>query len=103
MKKNKSFSSEFFVDVKSSSPDIKTDYEIFENKDKLDEIRSIIIQNIIDNNIPKGYNLNEYINYEIDRYNKTEACLRFIITIIQIQAVKYPCRQCRPSCCRGLR
>ena len=47
MKKNKSFSSEFFVDVKSSSPDIKTDYEIFENKDKLDEIRSIIIQNII--------------------------------------------------------
>ncbi len=68
MKKNKSFSSEFFVDVKSSSPDIKTDYEIFENKDKLDEIRSIIIQNIIDNNIPKGYNLNEYINYEIDRY-----------------------------------
>ena len=46
MKKNKSFSSEFFVDVKSSSPDIKTDYEIFENKDKLDEIRSIIIQNI---------------------------------------------------------
>ena len=68
MKKNKSFSSEFFVDLKSSSPDIKTDYEIFENKDKLDEIRSIIIQNIIDNNIPKGYNLNEYINYEIDRY-----------------------------------
>ena len=68
MKKNKSFSSEFFVDVKSSSPDIKTDYEIFENKDKLDEIRSIIIQNIIDNNIPKGYNINEYINYEIDRY-----------------------------------
>ena len=68
MKKNKSFSSEFFVDVQSSYPDIKTDYEIFENKDKLDEIRSIIIQNIIDNNIPKGYNLNEYINYEIDRY-----------------------------------
>lgn len=66
--KSKSFSSEFYVNVKNNLPDIKTDYEVFKEKDKLDEIRSIIIQNIIDNNIPNGYNLNEYINYEIDKY-----------------------------------
>ena len=66
--KIKSFSSEFYVNVKNNLPDIKTDYEVFKEKDKLDELRNIIIQNIIDNNIPNGYNLNEYINYEIDKY-----------------------------------
>lgn len=66
--KSKSFSSEFYVNVKNNLPDIKTDYEVFKEKDKLDELRNIIIQNIIDNNIPNGYNLNEYINYEIDKY-----------------------------------
>ena len=66
--KSKSFSSEFYVNVKNNLPDIKTDYEEFKEKDKLDELRNIIIQNIIDNNIPNGYNLNEYINYEIDKY-----------------------------------
>ena len=66
--KSKNFSSEFYVNVKTNLPDIKTDYEVFGDKDKLDELRSIIIQNIIDDDIPKGYNLNEYINYEIDNY-----------------------------------
>ena len=66
--KSKNFSSEFYVNVKANLPDIKTDYEVFSDKDKLDELRSNIIQNIIDDNIPKGYNLNEYINYEIDNY-----------------------------------
>ena len=66
--KSKSFSSEFYVNVKNNLPDIKTDYEVFKEKDKLDELRNIIIQNIIDNNIPNGYNLNEYINDEIDKY-----------------------------------
>ena len=66
--KSKNFSSEFYVNVKTNLPDIKTDYEVFSDKDKLDELRSIIIQNIIDDDIPKGYNLNEYINYEIDNY-----------------------------------
>ena len=66
--KSKSFSSEFYVNVKNNLPEIETDYEVFKEKDKLDELRNIIIQNIIDNNIPNGYNLNEYINYEIDKY-----------------------------------
>ena len=34
--KSKSFSSEFYVNVKNNLPDIKTDYEVFKEKDKLD-------------------------------------------------------------------
>lgn len=62
----KSFSGEFLVDFKTEEVVIKDDYDIYTDKEKLDELRSLIIQNIIDNNIPKGLTLNEYIIYEID-------------------------------------
>jgi len=52
-------------DKKSITP--LTDYEIFKDKDLLDELRTKIIENLIDTEIPKGANLNEYINAEIDR------------------------------------
>ncbi len=65
-KNKKSFSSEFLVDLKANDVEIKTDYNIFKNKDKLDIIRSKIIQDIIDNIIPKGMDLNTYINNKID-------------------------------------
>lgn len=45
----------------------KSDYQIFQDKKLLDRIRSNIIQNIIDNNIPDEKLLTEYINDEIDR------------------------------------
>ncbi|NLA33899.1 MAG: CpaF family protein [Tenericutes bacterium] len=44
-----------------------SDYEIFEDKALLDQLRTNILQNIIDNNIPDGTLLNEYINAEIDK------------------------------------
>lgn len=62
----KSFSGEFLVDFKTEEVVVKDDYDIYTDKEKLDELRSLIIQNIIDNNIPKGLTLNEYIIYEID-------------------------------------
>ena len=66
-KVKKSFSSEFKIDVsKKREYSSKPDYEIFENKELLDELRSKVIQNIIDNNIPSNMNLNDYINMEID-------------------------------------
>ena len=43
-----------------------SDYEIFKDKKLLDNLRSTIIQNIIDNNVPDEKDLNEYINDEID-------------------------------------
>jgi len=47
------------------TPDV-TDYEVFPDKDKLDELRTKIIQNLIDNTIPKNLSLEQYINDEID-------------------------------------
>lgn len=42
------------------------DYDVFKNKRLLDELRSKIIQNIIDNKIPTDKLLSKYINNEID-------------------------------------
>ena len=44
-----------------------TDYEIFQDKELLDELRTKIIENLIDTEIPESASLNEYINAEIDR------------------------------------
>lgn len=44
-----------------------TDYEIFPDKTLLDSLRNQIIQNIIDDKIPKDKQLKDYINDEIDR------------------------------------
>ena len=47
------------------TPDVK-DYEVFADKEKLEELRTKIIQNLIDNTIPKNLSLEQYINDEID-------------------------------------
>ena len=43
------------------------DYEIFKDKDLLDDLRTRIVENIIDTNIPSDEDLTEYINNEIDK------------------------------------
>ncbi len=55
-------------DVKKSGRIQKplTDYEVFEDKKLLDDLRTKIIENLIDNEIPKNKNLTEFINNEID-------------------------------------
>lgn len=55
-------------DVKNKIPVTKplTDYEIFEDKNLLDRLRTKIIENLIDKEIPKDKNLNDFINNEID-------------------------------------
>ena len=65
--KKKSFESIFSINQEESKVEDSKDYEIFEDKDLLDDLRSRIIQNIIDDNIPKQMNLNDYINSEIDK------------------------------------
>lgn len=47
------------------TPDV-IDYDVFPDKNKLDELRTKIIQNLIDNKIPKNLSLEQYINDEID-------------------------------------
>jgi hypothetical protein len=44
-----------------------SDYEIFQDKELLDSLRTKIIQNLIDENIPEDKLLEQYINDEIDR------------------------------------
>lgn len=42
------------------------DYDVFPDKTKLEELRTKIIQRLIDNTIPTGITLEQYINSEID-------------------------------------
>ena len=65
--KKKSFESVFSFNSQETKVVESKDYDIFENKELLEELRSKIIQNIIDDNIPKEMNLNDYINSEIDK------------------------------------
>ena len=44
-----------------------SDYEVFSDKNMLDDLRSKIIQNLIDENIPDDKDLTQYINDEIDK------------------------------------
>ena len=44
-----------------------SDYEVFSDKELLDDLRSKIIQNLIDENIPDDKLLSQYINDEIDK------------------------------------
>ena len=46
---------------------VENAYDIFEDKDLLDKFRNMIIQDLIDNNIPDDTLLRQYINDEIDR------------------------------------
>lgn len=63
----KSFESVFKTDTTKKAGEVISDYQVFEDKELLDNIRSKIITNIIDDNIPKDMSLNDYINNEIDK------------------------------------
>lgn len=63
----KSLMEEFEVEETKKTTSIPSDYDIFEDKKLLDQLRGKIIQNIIDNKIPDEKLLTEYINDEIDR------------------------------------
>lgn len=57
---------EFEITPKYSKVEDLKDYDIFPNKNLLDKLRNKIIQNLIDNKIEEGTNLETYINNEID-------------------------------------
>ena len=63
----KSLIEAFEIEKKDSSELILNDYEIFKDKDLLDELRSKIIESIIDKNVPLGENAKSFINDEIDK------------------------------------
>lgn len=69
------------------------DYEIFSDKKLLDDLRTKIIQNLIDENIPDDRVLEQYINDEIDRaisnYNLDYLQRNYIFNLIQNEITGY--------------
>jgi pilus assembly protein CpaF len=56
----------FNIERKETNPNIVTDYDIFPDKKLLDELRTKIVENLIDKEMPEDKVLNEFINDEID-------------------------------------
>ena len=65
MKKN-SLLEAFNIERKETKVNSVNDYEIFPDKKLLDELRTKIIENLIDKKIPEEKQLNQFINDEID-------------------------------------
>ena len=51
---SKSLIEAFEIEKRKTEEEIKNDYDIFPDKDLLDNLRSKIIENIIDKEVPKG-------------------------------------------------
>lgn len=67
MMKRNSLKDVFEIKSKRECVNIISDYDIFKDKTLLDELRTKIISNLIDNEVPKGVSINDFINNEIDR------------------------------------
>ena len=52
---------------KINDENIFNDYDVFENKDLLDSLRTKIVENIIDLNLKNDDNIDSFINVEIDK------------------------------------
>ena len=63
---NNSLLNEFGVHKKEIVSTSVKDYEVFPDKERLDELRTKIVQNLINNKIPQNVSLEQYINDEID-------------------------------------
>ena len=63
----KSLIEAFNIERKPSKVDYVSDYEIFPDKKLLDDLRTKIVENLIDKEIPEDKLLNQFINDEIDR------------------------------------
>lgn len=63
----KSLIDEFNIEIENNSYEEMVDYDAFPNKPLLEELRTKIIQNLIDNNINKAKNLDDFVKKEIDK------------------------------------
>ena len=64
---SKSLKEAFEIEKKETNEVIVNDYDMFPDKALLDKLRTKIIENIIDKEVPKNKTLNSFINDEIDR------------------------------------
>ena len=89
----KSLIDAFEVKPTSLKVDNISDYEIFQDKELLDSLRTKIIQNLIDENIPEDKLLEQYINDEIDKsiagYDLDYLQRNYIFNLIQNEITGY--------------
>lgn len=82
----KDFMQEFNVEVRKPDFVNKSDFESFPNKELLEELRSKIIQNLIDNDISNYNSLDDYIKNEINStisgYDLTNVERNYIYNLI---------------------
>ena len=76
-----------------SSDDNLHDYDIFTNKNLLEELRTKIVHNLIEENIPDNELLEDYINNEIDKtlvgYDLSTLERRHVFNLIQNEIAGY--------------
>lgn len=84
---NKSLVEAFNISKKVLPVPELRDYDVIPDKDKLEELRSKIVQNLIENKIPQNISTDEYINSEIDDtlqdYDLDPVSRNHIINLIQ--------------------
>ena len=94
MANKKSLMEAFEVEPKvfSSNEDVN-DYDVFRNKNLLEELRVKIVQNLIEENIPDDELLEDYINDEIDNtlvgYDLNSLEREHIFNLIQNEIMGY--------------
>ena len=90
---SKKFMDEFATNVEQKLPQEIDDYDEFPNKKLLDELRSKIIQNIIDNKDKTKEDMADYIKDEIDKsvegYDLTNEELSYIYNLIDNEVNGY--------------
>ena len=90
----KTLSEAFEVKNRTFSPkDDVVDYDIFANKNLLEELRTKIVQNLVEENIPSDELLEDYINNEIDKtlvgYDLSTLERRHVFNLIQNEITGY--------------
>ena len=64
---SKSLVSAFEIEKKKINEEVINDYDIFPDKELLEKLRTRVIENVIDKEIPEGMTLKQFIDIEIDR------------------------------------
>jgi len=89
----KTLAEAFEIKNKTVTPSNVVDYDIFANKSLLEELRTKIVQNLIEENIPSDELLEDYINNEIDKtlvgYDLSSLERRHVFNLIQNEITGY--------------
>ena len=82
-----------FKPIYNAEDSIVSDYEVFKDKKLLDELRKIIIEDLVDKEIPANKELNDFVNEEIDKclegYDLTNLERSHIFNLIEAEINGY--------------